>query len=483
MKRLLEKYKSLSVVAKAPIWYAFCSILQRCISFFTMPFFTNLLTTEQYGLFSVYQSWMGILLIFTTLNLQYGVFNNAMVRFEDKRDEYISSMQGLVLLLNVLFLGVYWLFREQWNHLFGLSTALVLVMSLEMLMMPSLAFWSGKKRFEFKYREVIAVTLVMSLVNPVICMIAVMASEDRGIARIVSAAIINFVFYLAFFIWNTYKGKKLYVKKYWKYALSFNIPLIPYYLSQIVFNQSDRIMIDHMVGTDKAGIYSVVSNCAMIIVFIITAINNAFVPWTYHKLKEQAYSKLSKVSNLLSVFIAAILLLVMIVSPEIIRIMAAPEYYEGIWTMPPIICSLFFLFQSQLFINVEFYKEKKSYLVYGSILSALLNIVLNYIFIPIAGYIAAGYTTLLAYIVFAASNYYFMCRIMKKEQANTKIYDIRFLSGLSIVMITASGLILATYQSIWIRVGLFLMILSVGFVNRKKLIEGLKILSHKEETL
>lgn len=47
-----------------------------------------------------------------------------------------------------------------------------------------------------------------------------------------------------------------------------------------------------------------------------------------------------------------------------------------------------------------FYFEENSYLVKGSILSAVLNIVLNFILIPVFGYVVAGYTTLFSYIVF-----------------------------------------------------------------------------------
>ena len=66
---LIEKYKKMPLGVKASFWYTVCSILQRCISVFTVPLFTRLLSTEQYGLLALYQSWTGIFIIFTTLNL------------------------------------------------------------------------------------------------------------------------------------------------------------------------------------------------------------------------------------------------------------------------------------------------------------------------------------------------------------------------------------------------------------------------------
>ena len=478
MNKLIEKYNSLSPVVKAPIWYTICSVIQNGIGFFTMPIFTNLMTTEQYGLFSIYQSWMGILVIFTTLNLQYGMFNNAMVKYQERRDEYISAMQGLVLVLNTGFLIVYLLFHKQLNVLFGLSTVIMMAMFLEMAMTPALGFWSGKKRFEYKYREVIGITLLMSFANPVIGVIAVMMTEDKGVVKVLTSAVVNAAFCFLIFVRNIWRGKKLYVKEFWKYALSFHIPLIPYYLSQTVFNQSDRIMINNMVGTDKAAIYSVVYSCSTVINFAINAINNAFVPWTYEKLSQKDYKNLGKVSNALSVFIGVILLFVMLVAPEIIRIIVPLEYYEGIWTMPPIICSLYFLFQSQLFINVEFYEEKKNYLVLGSIFGAVLNIVLNYLLIPVFGYVAAGYTTLAAYIVFALANYFFMRKIC--IQKKNSIYDIRFLTLFSLLMLAATVVIVFSYHSLWIRVGFMAGIIILGVVFRKKLLEVIRSIQNKQ---
>lgn len=477
MKKLIEKYQSLSPAVKAPIWYTVCSVIQNGISFFTMPVFTNIMTTEQYGLFTVYQSWMGILVIFTTLNLQYGVFNNAMMKYQERRDEYISSMQGLVLVLNAAFLLIYLIFHRQINILFGLSTIIMLAMFLEMSLTPALGLWSGKKRFEYRYREVIAITILMSLVSPVIGVLAVWTSEDKGTAKIIASVLVNAGFYLGIFLLNWWRGKKLFVKEYWKYALGFQIPLLPYYLSQMIFNHSDRIMISSMVGKDKAAIYGVVYNCSMVITFVINAINNAFVPWTYERLNDKEYKSLGKVSNALAVFIGAILLMVMLVSPEIIRTMTPDEYYEGIWTMPPIICSLYFLFLAQLFINVEFFEEKKNYLVWGSIISAVLNIVLNYLLIPVIGYVVAGYTTLFAYIVFALANYFFMKRICVEKK--TSIYDECFLGIFSVFMLVFMLIITFSYHFFWIRVGLLIFIMIIGLVFRRRIFELIRDIQNK----
>ena len=75
----LKRRVKLSKEVKSSLSYTVCSIVQKVLSIITTPLFSRLLTVEQYGQLSVYNSWAAILTIFITLNLSYGSFNRAMV--------------------------------------------------------------------------------------------------------------------------------------------------------------------------------------------------------------------------------------------------------------------------------------------------------------------------------------------------------------------------------------------------------------------
>ena len=143
---LQNKWNKLPLAAKVSTAYAVCSILQKCLSFITLPLFTRLLTTEQYGQLTIYSSWQGILSIFLTLNLAYGSFSTAMIKFENDRDGYISSVEGICVFLTVLFLLIYLPFQTFWNYWFQLPTKLILLMIVEMLYSTAILLWSGNKR-------------------------------------------------------------------------------------------------------------------------------------------------------------------------------------------------------------------------------------------------------------------------------------------------------------------------------------------------
>lgn len=474
-----EKWNKIPLTVKVSTSYAICSILQKCLSFITLPLFTRLLTTEQYGQYTIYSSWQGILMIFLTLNLAYGSFQTAMVKFEDRRSEYITSIQGICLLLSLVFLAIYLPFRNLWNQLFELPTLFVLIMVSEIIFTTATQLWMERNRFEFKYKSVVAITLLTSILSPILAFILVSSTDEKGYARILGYAGVNILVGLIIFILNSKRGKKLYNKGFWKYAFGFNIPLIAYYLSQVIFNQSDRIMISHMTGTGEAAMYGVAYNLAIILTFVLNAINGSYVPWMYGKIKKGRGIENKPISIVLIILMGLMILCVIWFAPEIILIMAGKKYEAAIYVVAPVAMSLLLLFYCQLFINVEFYYEEKKMLVYGSVGAAVLNIVLNYLLIPLFGFVAAGYTTLASYIVFALSNYYTMRLVLKKRNLPDNMYDYKALLWLFIVFMIVGFVGVALYGNLIVRIIVALFVLVLIILNRNKFIAALKSIKER----
>lgn len=467
IKRLLDKWKQIPLPVKASVSYTVCSVLQKCLSFITLPLFTRLLTTEQYGQYTVYLSWSTIFTIFITLYLAYGSFSTAMIKFEKKRMEYIAAIQNLVALLGAVFLIIYYPLRRIWNPLLNMPTGLVILMVVEIVAQFALSCWYQIKQFEYKYKSSVAVTLAMAVLMPVAAYVLVTHSEEKGYARILGYAIVNVIAGLILYISAAIKGKGGLEKKYWKYALSFNIPLIPYYLSQSIFNQSDRIMIDHICGTDKAAIYGVAYTLAMLLTFVLNAINHSYLPWFYGKIREGKERENRNVATGIAALIAFMFLGVIALAPEIIVILAGEDYREAIWVVPPVAMSVVLLFYSQLSINVEFFYEKKTLLVWGSVGSAVLNVLLNWWLIPIFGFEAAGYTTLVSYIAFAVANYYTMRYAVKDKPFSIEAYDIKALLTVLAVFMALSFAATALYNYPLIRFSIILLVFIALFIFRK----------------
>ena len=471
MTSIRGKWQNMPLTLKASAAYAVCSILQRCISFLTMPVFVRLLTTEQFGEVTLYGTWSGILSLFLTLNLAYGSFSTAMVKFEKDRDGYISSAQGISVFLTLVFLIVYLPLRHDMNQVFELPTSIMLLMIAEILGVNAWTLWAGKKRFEYKWKAVVAVSLLNSLFSPLIAFLVVINIEERGLGRIFGFAITGVITGLILFILNSIRGRKILNKEYWTYALGFNIPLIAYYLSQTVFNMSDRIMISHLIGKDNAGIYGVAYTIAMILTFVLNAINNSYVPWFYGRLKAGNAEDNKAVSVAIALLMSLLLCGIIWFSPEIIMIWAGDRYEGAIYVVLPVALSVLQLFYSQLFINVMFYYEKKKELVWASIGSALINIVLNWFLIPRFGIVAAGYTTFASYVVFVICNYLAMKKILRQEKSKDNMYDYKKLIIIMVAFCIVSAVGALLYGFMWIRIAVAAAVLIAMIIKRNYFID------------
>ena len=76
---------------KSGIWYTVSNFLIRSIGFITTPIFTRLLTKSEFGAFNNYSSWLSIITIFVTFNLESTLIS-AKYDYKESFDEYILSL-------------------------------------------------------------------------------------------------------------------------------------------------------------------------------------------------------------------------------------------------------------------------------------------------------------------------------------------------------------------------------------------------------
>ena len=466
----MKKHNNMSDQAKAALWFAMCSILQKGISFITVPIFTRLLTAEQYGTFSLYLSWLQILTILTSLYLYHGVFNNGMTKFEEDRDVYISSMQGLTLTINAIVFFVYLVAYRFWSNLIGLAPLLIFLMFIEMAVTPAFSFWAGRQRFELKYKRLVAVTLAKSIFNPVLGLLMVWFSQDKSTARIASVVITEVIFCTVIMIYQFVKGKRFIHLYYWKYALVLAIPLIPHYLSGMILNQGDRIMINGMVGRAEVAFYSVAYSIGILVQIVTNAIGNSFIPWMYQKIKANEFSGIQKTVNSLLVIVAFVSFALMMCSPELTLIFGSNKYAGAAYVIPPVAASVFFTFLYNLLAVPQFYFEKTKFLAASSIIAAVVNIGLNYIFIKQFGYIAAGYTTLVCYVLYSFGHYIVSHRVLNNFLKDVSLYDSNFILGLSIIMILIGVGCNFLFPFTLLRYGILVLIFVLAYFKRNQII-------------
>lgn len=481
LKKLLNQYKNLTAPVKASLWFLICGFLQKGISMLTTPIFTRIMTEAEYGSFSVYHTWLSVVQIIVSLNLAAGVYIRGLVKNEDDQDRFSSAMLGLSTTCILVWTAIYALFHNAFNNLLGISTVMVAAMLVETWAQIAYQFWTNREKVAYRYKKLVILTLSYVMLKPLLGIICILQVDQtqQAEARILSTAAVNLILFTGLYLSIFKKGRQFFNKKYWLYALRFNIPLLPHYLSQIVFNQADRLMINSLCGPSEAAYYTVAYTIAMVLQILNTSVSATMNPWIYKSLKAKEYNSIGKVSYAVLAVIALLNLAVVLGAPEILRIMAPENYQAALWVIPPVTVSVYFSFLYDVFVTFEFYFEKTHYVTVATVVNAIINIVLNAVLIPKFGFVAAGYTTLFCFILYALTHYMIMRKITKAYLDNTKIYDPKIIVALGAALLGGAAVTMLLYNTVLIRYGLLLVMGVVAVWKREKIIGLVKTMKMK----
>lgn len=468
---IISKYKNASITFKASVWYTISNILQKLSAFLIIPFLTRMLSTDDYGIYTVFLSWLDIFEIFATMRMYSNGYMAGVVKNESDQEEYTCSIQFLSIATTSFALMSFYIFSAQICSMVQVKLQYMYLMFLSYYATASIGIWSAKQRVNNRYKAMTIVTLCYGILAPMCSIIAAAASTNKLNATIYIRVIVQFLVALPFMFQNLFGTRKKIVWRYCKEAIKYNFPLIPYYLSMVLLNSSDRIMIQRLVGESEAAIYGVAYSLSTATFVFSGALNLSLQPWMFKELKKNTNENRTTTFNIGLGFISILNMLLIITAPELILIIASAKYYEAIWAMPPIIASILIMFIYQQFLNIHFYFGKNKAIFIASIIAAGGNVVMNIFCINWFGYIAAGYTTLLSYCMIAILYYFTMKRICKENQVDYKNYfSMKFIFGDCFVFAVLTIIVSMLYPYPVIRYGLVSAGLSICFIKRKKII-------------
>lgn len=472
---LLNKYNMMPAAVRASFWFTVSSVLLKGISFITLPIFSRILSPEEYGTIYVYSTWVSIIVVFSTLSLWCGVFKVSIARFHGNKSRIVAAYQGLALTATVIIGMFFIFFMHSAADMFDIPDILVIIIFVEILTLIPWNMWMVSEQFDYKYRAIVILTLVNGVLIPLFSYIGIMLfPENKAEAKIIGGLIPQIIESLIIGGMNFFKGGIFYDKALWKFGFTFNVVLIPHYLSGLILNQSDRIMIKKMCGGTDVGLYGMAYTFAMLITLFSNAIESSFTPHIYKSLAREDVEKLPRQSNIIILTLACVMAIMICFIPDVFTLVLPEEYYEAIWVFPPVITGILFMFMYSMFGAVEFYYKENKFVTIASCLGAVLNIALNYIFIDIFGYIAAAYTTLGCYILFAVGHYIFMNIVLKKNSCNYKLYDVHFIGIISVLLVLFSLVMEVLYINNYARWGMIGVLSVVLYSIKDNLIFGIK---------
>ena len=384
---------------KAGGWYVISSFVNKALSAILTPILTRILTKEEFGDFSNFSSWCGLLMVITSLNLS-NVVLRAKFDYEsdEEYDQYLSTISVTTIASTAIFYFIVMLFPGFFTGLFGMDMLYIHIMFLYLLFDPAYNYYMAKQRVYLKYKAVSVITLISSLVTIGGSILLASAMENGFLGRTIGFVAPTIAIGLVVYISYISKGRRI-RRDMITYSLKISLPLIPHYISTRILYSSDRVIIKQFCSSEDVAVYSLGYSISSLVTMFQGSINGAYLPWFYEQLKKERFPQVRKVSSLLNLSALYIEVGVLLLSPELILIFGGQQYMDALRVMPPVVAGVTVNFIVGLYNSYQHYMKNSASVSMSTMTAAAVNLGLNILLIPKFGYVAAAYTTLIGYLV------------------------------------------------------------------------------------
>lgn len=382
--------------------YAFANIISKGIVFLTVPVFTRMLTTSEMGVVTVFNSICSLLFPIMTLSVTAGTLQIGLAEYKECRDEY-SAETLIISTITTLITGILLVvFRKTICSFCHIGFGMLLLIVLYSLFYAALDIWYTRARYEHRYISYTFVSVSIAFISTIISVVCVIffsekAGYNLGIIKVISQNVVIIAGAMVAYVHIIFRGKAFFDKKQCRRIIAISWPLVFHSLSKNVLDISDRLMIAYICGDSDAGIYGTLAGFSVIVVIIWNSIDVSIVPSIFAALEIDDYDTTKEIcENALYVFMYVTIVSVVLM-PLFARLMTVKEYFDGLFIIPILLLSNFFLAIYHIFGALLLYRKKTILIMVGTIISAVINIVLNILMLKNYGYAFAAVTTVIAF--------------------------------------------------------------------------------------
>ena len=396
--------------------YGISTIIGRFLTFLLVPFYTNVLTTSQYGIVANVYSYLAFLNVIYNYGMESAYFRYASSLEPGDPKEKFSTPFFSILLTSLLFSGLIAAFAVPLTHVFLIEESLyrILYFSAGILFCDALVIVPfASLRLANRAKLFATLKIVNITTNVAFNMIALLwlkwGVEGIFLSGLASSAV-TLVLLIPHIVRNcTWKfSRTLYSS-----LLKFGLPYVPVGLSGMVLQVIDRPMLKAFTNDSNVGIYQANYRLGIFMNLITSMFDYAWKPFFLaHAKDDNAKALFSRVMTYFLLFMGAIFLVVSLFISDLIQIsvfgrhLIHPDYWSGLGVVPVVLLAYVFGGIS-IHLNAGIFIEKKTaYLLPTSILAAGSNILANIILIPKYGIMGAAYATLLSYALGAVTLFF-----------------------------------------------------------------------------
>ena len=422
----------INIPAKATVWYLASGIIGKAIGILATPFFTRLLSEEEYGTFTLYMTVLGgASIICSSLSSGSAVYSG-FVKFK----EGISNFKSSVLFVSSLFSVTICLLLFALIPFFDIPRVLFIPLSLQIICDSIMAVFYSYSRFNYRYVTVCAMTMISYILPPALSLFMLTAYGGGYKIRIfalLAVSISSALFALLYLL----RERGRVSLKMCRSLIRSAAPLLPHSISGAVVAQADKLIISFLLGRVALAKYSVASSIGISGMFLVNSLGGALNPWIIRRLGSNEIQRISDLLSPTFAIICSASLFITAIAPEGIGILAPREYYDAVYSVLPIAMSCISSFiLSSATVGLVF-AGKGRYTVYLSFISSFWCIALGLLFVNVIGYVGGAIALLITQSVGAVIAIGFLAKIGLGDMFDMKkcIYGLIFTLAWGLVIL------------------------------------------------
>lgn len=466
---MFKKFFSKSNIIKKGILSLIGTFLIKAVNLISIPVFSRLMSADEYGDISIFMTYVSIFTVLLGLDFQSAV-SRGCLDFKDKKNEFLSVGVVFTGFYSFIIFCIINLFHCFFCQLLSIDWFQLNILLLYSYASFLISYVSAEYIFYFNYKmnTLLGMTVALCNFGASVILIETVYRGNRFLGRVLGASVPTILVAASLFLYLLCRGRTLFVKQYIIYFMKMGIPIVPHSLSHLVLSNSDKVMIDNMIGSKENGIYSLICNIGLMLSVLVEALNNVWIPWMFRKMESGNIRLLTNAFNIYMAGFAIVTIALESISPEIVMLISPDEYWDGIHIVIWIVYSSYLIFMYILYVNLEFYEKRTTLIPVGTILAASINIVLNVCFLKEYGYQFAAISTVLSYIALVVFHMFIVIFVLKKNIISSGLY-ILFIGGVfGISYLQQMFLDKLLIRLLVMIVGIFLSGL-IGVVSLKKL--------------
>ena len=419
------------------VLYSGGNILLQAFSFFLIPLYTAFLSTEQYGIINLANSFTAVLGFIIAFGLQFSV-KRYYTEYKESRERVArmySSAINFVIFFSLLVILVFLPSITIWSGslLPGLEVKIVVIAVLIGCSSGLTTIYQDILKGMQQAKKSVLVTYVMFFLLVSMNIVAVVVLQLGATGILLSSLIGNII--LAGYMFYDLKKQSLYLfcfdKTEFFNLVKYSAPLLPHTLAFSIYSYFARIIITSKLSLAILGLYSLATQFGNVSDIVLNSVQSAFQPWMFDRMKENGVDskyQIQRTTHILMWLYGFMFILIGAYSQEAILIMADKNFAEAWHYVPIMVFSIALKSPLYFYNNFLYYeKSKTKYILYSTVVGSVLSILFIFALIPSLGVYGVILAEALAMLVRLAIAVYYT----RKETAN--IYSLVKLELLSFI--------------------------------------------------